>query len=65
MARAPKNFIEKIEECLARGTWDEETIKLNIRAFQDAQQLSAWLSVYRYGNKDAKKRAEKVLKSMW
>lgn len=33
----------------------------NKRAYQQAREMSAWLSVYKYGNKDASRRAAAVI----
>ena len=36
----------------------------NKKAYQDARNLSAWVSIAQYGNEQAAKRAVKIIKSI-
>ena len=50
-----KNYMEYVK------TWDEEMKLNNRKAWQDALEASAWLSVYKYGRKDYSKIAERYI----
>ena len=44
--------------------YTEEQKKWNPRSWQDALNLSAWVSVAEYGNNEYQKRALKIIKSI-
>lgn len=41
----------------------EKEESLNQLAFEQAREMSAWLSVWRYGNSEQRKRAAKIINS--
>ena len=64
MKKADKiaNAVIIAEKYLNRiSRWTDEQKRLNIRAYADAMNLSAWLSVYKFGNNDASKQAGKII----
>ena len=50
-----ESYLLRMEE---RRQKDEAT---NKRAFQQAREMAAWLSIYKYGNEAAKRLAAKVI----
>lgn len=53
-----KAYIERI------SAWTDEQKRLNQKAWNDALNLSAWISLAEYGNPGAQKYALKVIKSI-
>ena len=57
-----KGAVENLEKYIEYvKAWDEETKRNNPKAWQDALNAAAWLSVYKYGTKEYSKLAEKYI----
>ena len=58
--------VKKAELYIRRvSKWTAEQKHWNKRAWRDAMNLSALLSVYRFGNEDAKRQAEQYIYSIF
>jgi hypothetical protein len=58
--------VERAERYIERfPKWSDEQKRLNQRAYNDARNLSAWLSVFRFGNEEYAEQAGKIIYSIF
>ena len=58
--------VENLERYLVRvAKWSEEHKRNNCRSWQDAMNMSAWLSVYKFGNKEYSEQAGRIILSIF